>query len=155
MQLCLGQFSFSFFSFFRLSNTFALINAPCWAATRLRPRNGRCTTRNRSPTLLSMRTLQCLRGASRGQRWKTRTEQKRAEESVRVAASLPLSARAAATAFWVEKMLQAAQRHRAPSADSVSISTCGAKTSVFKDIHIMYIYTILCYWIWLTLQTCV
>lgn len=36
----------------------------------------------------------------------------------------PCSATAAATAFWVEKMLQAAQRHWAPSVVKVSISTC-------------------------------
>lgn len=36
----------------------------------------------------------------------------------------PRSASAAATAFWVEKMLQAAQRHWAPNTDRVSISTC-------------------------------
>lgn len=38
--------------------------------------------------------------------------------------TVPPSARAAATAFWVEKMLQAAQRHWAPNADRVSINTC-------------------------------
>ena len=43
----------------------------------------------------------------------------------------PRSARAAATAFWVEKMLQAAQRHWAPNTMRVSISTCNRERNTF------------------------
>lgn len=60
---------------------------------------------------------------------KRETRQKRQMSQV-AQTVIPRSARAAATAFWVEKMLQAAQRHWAPNTIRVSISTCRRKKHV-------------------------
>lgn len=57
-------------------------------------------------------------------------------------AVVPPSARAAATVFWVEKMLQAAQRHWAPSEHRVSINTCKATKVQVQGLIFFFIMCI-------------
>lgn len=61
--------------------------------------------------------------------------------------AIPPSARAAATVSWVEKMLQAAQRHWAPNTDKVSINTCRRSRQWLSHSPCVCVCVCVSYWL--------